>query len=95
MSVDRIDFYSEVMVRDCAKSPELRNKKAIVMGISEEDGIVYGYGISVEGMFNIYRVGRDEIEPTGKKYKREDFYNGSSIGVTPDGELTRVNIKKD
>jgi len=84
----RIDFYDEVrVVRDIEGYPELRGKTGVVMGISEEDGILYGYGVSFDDLSHGYSFSADEVEPTGRKFKREDFYDGSSISVTADGKL--------
>ncbi|RQK84309.1 hypothetical protein [Neisseria meningitidis] len=47
----KLDFYSEVIIKDSCPNDLLENgetikgKKGVVLGISEEDGIIYGYTI--------------------------------------------------
>ena len=95
MEHKKIDFYSEVKVSDHAETPEIRGKYGAVASIGEENGKVLGYGIFVEinNIEEYWEVDKDDITPTGKMFKRSDFYDGSSLGVTPDGEVTRVDIK--
>ncbi|MGJ8521570.1 hypothetical protein R84981_000231 [Carnimonas sp. R-84981] len=92
---ERIDFYSEVIIKNTANNSKIRGKKGIIMAISEEAGIIYGYSVRIDGFQYSIIVNEGDVSPTGKKFRREDFFDGSSIGVTPDGELTRVDIKKD
>lgn len=70
----QLDFYQEVKVRD--NHPELKycGKKGVVLGISEENGIVYAYGIFIYDIERVFSFNREDLIPTGKIFSREDFY---------------------
>jgi len=87
MTNEKLDFYAEVRISDGVDDANLRGKVGVIMGISEEDGIVYGYSVRFKELKHSYGFSVDEVSPTGRKFKREDFYDGSSITVSPDGEL--------
>jgi hypothetical protein len=70
----KIDFYQEVEVVSNAKNKAYAGQKGVVMGISEEDGILYGYAVTIHGMETCVCFDKDEVVPTGVKFKREDFY---------------------
>ncbi|WGM07902.1 Imm31 family immunity protein (plasmid) [Arsenophonus nasoniae] len=70
----KIDFYQEVEVREGAKNSNYAKCKGVVLGISEEDGIVYGYAVAIHGKENTVYFEKDDLIPTGIAFKREDFY---------------------
>lgn len=69
-----ISYYQEVIILDSNEEPELIGQKGIVMGISEEEDIIYGYAIQIPGREHLVCFKPDDIVPTGKKHNRNDFY---------------------
>lgn len=69
-----IDFYQEVEVKESTKNSKYAKCKGVVLGISEEDGIVYGYSVAIHGKENTVYFEKDDVFPTGIIYRREDFY---------------------
>lgn len=74
MSSERIEFYHEVQIKDDAETVKYRGQKGAVVGISEEDGILYGYAVSLHGMDHCVCFDKEEVFPTGVKFSREDYY---------------------
>ena len=70
----KIDFYQEVEVRENAKNSKYAKCKGVVLGISEEDDVVYGYSVVIHGKDNVVYFEKDDISPTGVAFRREDFY---------------------
>ena len=88
----KFDFYQEVEILPNCPYAEYIGKKGVIMGISEEDGIIYSYAVSLlDGDYEVslldgdYEVSLldgetglcfspDCLKPTGKQFKREDFY---------------------
>jgi len=87
MNNEKLEFYEEVRIINDIDDPSLRGKIGIIMGIIEEDDIVYGYSVRFKDMKHSYGFSVDEVSPTGRRFKREDFYDGSNIGVSQDGKL--------
>lgn len=89
----KIDFYQEVeIIAGSDKNKKYVGCKGVVMAISEEDGKIYGYAVSVYGQKNSRCFDSDELVPTGVRFKREDFYNGSYAKVSPTGELLDLHL---
>ena len=73
MSHDRINFYAEVII--CKNYPGIqKDSKGVVLGISEEDGVLYGYSILLHGEELTMYFDKKYVTPTGKTYSRSDFY---------------------
>ncbi|AJA45956.1 Imm31 family immunity protein [Frischella perrara] len=88
----KFDFYQEVEILPNCPYAEYIGKKGVIMGISEEDGIIYSYAVSLlDGDYEVslldgdYEVSLldgetglcfspDCLKPTGKQFKRENFY---------------------
>lgn len=70
----KINFYQEVEVKENAKNSKYAKCKGVVLGISEEDDVVYGYTIVIHGKENTVYFEKDDVFPTGTVFKREDFY---------------------
>jgi len=83
----KIDLFDEVKITDNCKNSELIGKIGVVIGVSEEDGIVYGYSVRSSDLPHSYSFSVYEVNPTGKRFKREEFYDGTSLSVSKDGEL--------
>ncbi|UAN22230.1 immunity protein 31 [Enterobacter sp. JBIWA003] len=73
---NKIDFYQEVEISpDCKETnKKYAGKKGEVMGISEEDGILYGYSIKLYDEEYLLSFDKDEVIPTGKQFAQDDFY---------------------
>ncbi|OAT32491.1 hypothetical protein M976_00548 [Buttiauxella ferragutiae ATCC 51602] len=70
----KIDFYQEVQVVPDAKNSKYVGRKGVVLGISEEDGVIYGYAVILHDKENTVYFEKDDLVPTGVVFKREDFY---------------------
>lgn len=70
----KIDFYQEVEIKGNAKNSTYAKCKGVVLGISEEDDIVYGYSVVLHGKENTVYFVKDDVFPTGVVFSREDFY---------------------
>lgn len=44
------------------------------MGISEEDGILYGFSIKLYDKENLLSFDKNEVIPTGKQLTQDDFH---------------------
>ena len=71
---NKIDFDSEVEIQTSCTHKEYIGCKGIVVGISKEDGVIYGYGVVINGKETVSYFDKDDLKPTGKQFKREDFY---------------------
>ncbi len=70
----KIDFYHEVEVKEGARNSKYVKSKGLVLGISEENGVIYGYAVAIYGKENTVYFEKDNLAPTGIVYQREDFY---------------------
>ncbi|WP_375055096.1 hypothetical protein [Zobellella sp. DQSA1] len=70
----KIDFYCEIKVNDDAKNKKYNGRTGVVLGISEENGITYGYSVVLHGENHTVYFEKNDVTPTGKQFKREDFY---------------------
>ncbi len=73
---NKIGFYQEVEIspESKEKNKKYAGKKGGVMGISEEDGILYGYSIKLYDEEYLLSFDKFEVIPTGKQLTQEDFY---------------------
>lgn len=69
----KLDFYSEVTVSDLYPGNK-KGKKGVILGISEENGILYGYSVVLHGEESTFFLDAKYAEPTGIKFSRDDFY---------------------
>ncbi|MBK4783039.1 MAG: hypothetical protein FT714_00080 [Pantoea sp. Pent] len=72
----KIGFYQEIEITSGCKDKNKKyvGKKGGVMGISEEDGVLYGYSIKLYDEEYLLSFDKDEVVPTGKQLTLEDFY---------------------
>jgi hypothetical protein len=84
----KLPFFSRVRIVSSTRFPEYNGKVGVVVGASEEHGILYGYSVSFpysgdDGLF----VKPEEIEAAGEVVDRSLIYDGSRIRVrVVDGE---------
>ncbi|QLJ63729.1 immunity protein 31 (plasmid) [Serratia marcescens] len=72
----KIDFYQEVEISNPCKPQNKKylGKKGGIMGISEENGEIYAYTIKLYDESFLLSFDIDEVVPTGKQRKQEDYY---------------------
>jgi len=61
----RLAFFEKVIIQNSRKFPELNGRTGVVLGISEEDGHVFGYSVTLDGETEGYYFKADEIMGTG------------------------------
>lgn len=83
----KIDFFEKVIIVNSRKFPELNGRTGVMLGISEEDGHIYGYGVHVDGESEGYDFAADEIVGTGEFVDRSVFYD--------DADRVRVRVDED
>lgn len=84
----KISFFEKVIIRNSRKFPELNGRTGVMLGISEQDGIVYGYAVDVDGDDDGgYYFKPDEIIGTGEFVDRSVFYD--------DADRIRVRVDED
>ena len=73
---NKINFYQEVKIScDCnEKNKKYAGKKGGVMGVSEEEGVIYGYSIKLYEEEYLLYFDKFEVIPTGKQLTQDDFY---------------------
>ena len=74
MTDNKINFYQEVEVCATAKNSQYRGSKGAVLGISEEDGVIQGYSVSIHGRLTSVWFDKDDLEPTAIQFSRDDYY---------------------
>jgi len=86
MREPRFDFYEEVRINtsDADKS-HMNGLLAVVVGRTEtEDRTSWYYAVDLQSQKKGWCFFERELEPTGRRFRREDFYDGSSIRVRVD-----------
>lgn len=73
MKEKKIEFYSEVVINNLYPGDK-KGKKGAVLGVSEDNGVVYGYSVVLHGENLTVFLDKKYVEPTGKMFSREDFY---------------------
>jgi hypothetical protein len=84
------DFYEIVRVI----SPKKRGYEGAILGMSQNDLGKWGYAVFLYEENTVWDFQEDELEPTGRKDRRESFYDGTTIRVQVDpdtGEGTIVD----
>ncbi|MDU9407345.1 Imm31 family immunity protein [Pseudomonas sp. zfem001] len=71
---EKIGFYQEVEVCSGAKNSKYRGLKGAVLGVSEEEGVVYGYVVLIHGESSSVYFDKNDLIPTGFQFSRDDFY---------------------
>jgi len=74
MKINKFEFYQEVEILPNSLQKECVGKIGIMTGVSEENGVIYGYAVDLYDEEYGYYFKADCLKPTGKQFKREDFY---------------------
>jgi hypothetical protein len=92
------EFYEQVRISttDMRKS-HLNGKCGVVMGRTvTEEGDSWYYAVDIDGQAEGWCFYEGELEATGRRFTREDFYDGSSVRVTVDkngrGSINKAEI---
>ncbi|MCW0423121.1 Imm31 family immunity protein [Xanthomonas sacchari] len=75
MTEKKLEFYQEVEFCAGVVDPKYEGKKGVIMGVSEEDGIVYGYAVLIFGAEKLVYFEKNKLIPTGVIFSREEFYD--------------------
>ncbi|MBK0035809.1 immunity protein 31 [Erwinia sp. S43] len=71
---NKIGFYQEVKISSDCQNKKYAGKKGGVMGVSEEDGVLYGYSVKLYDEEYLLSFDKDEVIPTGKQLTQDDFF---------------------
>lgn len=74
MIMQKLDFFQEIQVREDYPNLIYQGKKGVVLGISEESGVVYGYAVLIHEFDETVYFYIEDLIPTGMTFLREDFY---------------------
>ncbi|WP_257585540.1 MULTISPECIES: DUF5958 family protein [unclassified Streptomyces] len=71
-----LPFYGEVRVRQAAGLPGLKGRLGGILGITEpgDEATPPAYAVLLDGDEEVHTFRHDEIEPTGRMRRREDYY---------------------
>lgn len=78
-----LDFYAEVRIlpSEATKALGVDGAVGVVLGISHGvRGDIYAVSVQDE----TYMINSSDAAPTGRKFSRDDFYDGTSIEVPPE-----------
>ena len=84
----RFAFYQEVrFVRPTPETAALAGRIGVIFGIGASPGQPVNYGVCFENEDHIVCCEEHELEPTGRQFRREDFYD--------DSKAIRVRVDHD
>ena len=73
MKNNGLDYYSEIIISNDYPGNK-KGRKGVILGISEENNIIYGYSVLLHGEKLNFFLEEKYAIPTGKKYSRNNFY---------------------
>ena len=76
----QFDFFEVVGIADSAEST------GTVLGRVRDDDGTEWYSLAVDGRADLISVEGARLHPTGEHRQREDFYDGSTLRVSVEGE---------
>jgi hypothetical protein len=84
--IPRFEFYEIVQViSGSGRNAKMNGQTGAVLGRAlSDDGLRWSYAIHVDSTGISWSFNEDELLPTGRHAKKEDFYDGSSIQVIVD-----------
>jgi hypothetical protein len=87
MSKAKFDFYEVVRVLPTGKYPHgVSGAFGAVLGRAETDDGLWTYTLSIEGVEETWSFNEEELEATGQRKTRSDFYDGTKLRVIVDPE---------
>jgi len=86
------EFFEVVRVEPSAEAPDevqrLRGRVGAVLGRSAVEGQEpTSYAVDLDGVDDVWSLDAWDLVSTGQFRRREDYYDGTSIRVSPRGEL--------
>lgn len=73
-----LEFYQEVrLARPRAENTAHLDRLGVIVGIGDEPGQPISYGVLFPPEVGVIGCDRDELEPTGRRFRREDIYDDS------------------
>lgn len=85
----RFAFYQEVcLAHPLPHNAEFLGAAGAVVGIGDEPGHPVLYGLLLPGHDHLVSCEEHELEPTGRQFRREDFYDDTKairVRVDPEG----------
>ena len=67
---------------------QMRGRIGAVLDKQSEDGEQpTGYAVSIDGLDECWCFAPEDLVATGRRRRREDYHDGSSIRVSEDGKL--------
>ncbi len=82
----KFKFYEVVEVAsDRPALSEINSLKGAILGMAQNSSGCWNYSVQIFETEECWDVGESELIRTGKRMKREDFYDGDSISVEVDG----------
>jgi hypothetical protein len=90
MNAGRFDFYEKVVIRTTkiAKA-KVNGRMGAILGKAQSDEGQWLYAVQVYDLERVWCLNENELVPTGERDRRETFFTGESIRVSPDGEILR------
>lgn len=91
----KFEFYEIVRINEFHDHLEdVTGLEGVVLGINQnEDGMWY-YGVSLHKLNEVWMFSEKSLETTGKKSKREDLYDGTSISVSVNSQTGEGKISR-
>lgn len=69
-------FYQEVrLARPAPPNRALRGLVGVIIGMSDEPDQTVGYALAIPGHEQVVCCEADELDATGRQFRREDFYD--------------------
>jgi len=66
----------------------LRGRIGAVLGKGAEDGeLPTSYAVAIDGLDEVWSIAPEDLVSTGQFRRYEDYYDGTSVRVSVDGEL--------
>jgi|GEM_PF-3029658 len=81
-----VDFFEVVLVCPPADDRGV-GRHGTVLGRSRGDDGAESYAVYFDDVGETSMIARSDLEPTGERRPREDFYDGTRIRVSDNGEL--------
>lgn len=94
---NRFEFYEIVVVVDTtdARLTPVVGEEGTILGMSQDDKSGrWGYAVSITSTDVVWDCDEQQLESTGKRRTRSDFYSGGSVKVEVDQNTGRGSITK-
>ena len=89
MVIGEPQFFDTIRVSNEARCEEIRGKVGYILGVSEEDGLIYGYSAWIYDFERVSSVGIQGFELLGYKDERAkaDYGKHEFLRVDSDGKV--------